>query len=471
MIISIISGSAYAEKFRVNVNYLVFHIPNDTVSYVEIQFLFLGDGLTYKLNSSQLYQATARVNIQFTNEKTAQVIDKQYNFFSNTYKDTSFTADNSMYNLVRIPLPIGSYRMKITTFDANDSIHAPLIHQNVVKVDFSREKVGISDIQAVSVLNPAEKESNFSKYGYDYMPYFSTFYPENINKLTYFVDIYNLDKEEGKEFYAVSYIAQNGDTMPCSPDFQKEKKLLNIDQYFLIQSFAIDSLPSGNYNLTVDIKDEEGVLYNRATLFFQRSNPLVIWTNTSRIDSLPFDTLKLYLDYIRPIASKEEQYFIDRVSPKDYEAIGDFFLNFWYKRNENNPQQEWYKYYKKVMQVNNNYSTLRFKGYKTDRGHYYLKYGPPNYIDYYPSDVNSFSFEIWTYYFFPATNQTHVYFVFYEKDLVTRDYRLLHSNAIGEIQNSQWKQILQLETDIEMPDDERLKKLDYEFNQREDYAY
>jgi len=36
---------------------------------------------------------------------------------------------------------------------------------------------------------------------------------------------------------------------------------------------------------------------------------------------------------------------------------------------------------------------------------------------------------------------------------------MLHSNAIGELQNPRWKQILQ--TDIEMPDDNQIRKDDY----------
>ena len=462
LIMSGISAFSYAEGFRVNVNYLVCHLPDDT-SYVEMQFFFLGDGLIYKLNADQRYQATVRVDIQLINEKTAQVIEKQYNFFSETYESAVFVG--SMYNLVRIFLPQGTYRMQLTASDANDSITAPLVYQDTVKVDFDREKVSMSDIQAVSVLSPAEKGSTFAKYGYDYIPYFSTFYPENITKLTYFVEIYNLDKEDAeKKFYAHSYIAQAGDTTPFSDDFQKEKKLHNMEQYFLIQSFPIDSLPSGNYDLVVDVKDEQGVHYSRSTLFFQRSNPSVVLANTARIDSLPFDTLKLYLEYIRPIATKEEHYFINRASPQDYQAVADFFQNFWYKRNNDNPQAAWFNYYKKVMQVNNNYTTLRFKGYKTDRGHYYLKYGPPNYIEYYPSEKNSYSFEIWSYYSFEPTGQTNVYFVFYEKDLVTKDFRLLHTNAVGELQNPQWKRILDIEDmdlPLSFPDDVQMRRNDY----------
>jgi hypothetical protein len=88
-----------------------------------------------------------------------------------------------------------------------------------------------------------------------------------------------------------------------------------------------------------------------------------------------------------------------------------------------------------------------------------LKFGPPNYIEYYPSEVNSYPFEIWSYYEFTATGQTNVYFVFYDQDLNTKDYRMLHSNVVGEIKNEKWKQILHIEyMDLNMPDDESLNR-------------
>jgi hypothetical protein len=61
--------------------------------------------------------------------------------------------------------------------------------------------------------------------------------------------------------------------------------------------------------------------------------------------------------------------------------------------------------------------------------------------------------------------------VFYEKDLVTKDYRLLHSNAIGELQNPRWKQTVG--ATIDMPDDEKMKRDDYTrgTNETDDYVY
>ena len=64
------------------------------------------------------------------------------------------------------------------------------------------------------------------------------------------------------------------------------------------------------------------------------------------------------------------------------------------------------------MQVNNNYSTLSYKGYKTDRGQCYLKYGPPSEIEYHNFDGNTYPYEIWYYNTVP-NGQVNVYFVFY----------------------------------------------------------
>lgn len=466
LIINFILISSSAESFRVNVNYLVFHIPNDT-SYVEVPFLF--QKMIYKLNSSGLYQATVRVDLQFKNVESEQEINRQYNFLSEGVKDSLAASTNSIYNLVRIPLPLGRYQIKISTFDKNDSLAKPLARIDTISVDFDREKISISDIQPITSLVPVEKASFYSKYGYDYMPYFSEFYAESITKLTFFAEVYNIDKANPeKTFHIVTYITKTGEYMPISPNFQKKEYADKEEQNIVIQSFSIDSLPSGNYNLVLEVKDEQGGLYARSSLFFQRSNPAVTWAAIARTDSLPLDTLKLYLNYIYPIATQEEKYFIDNVKYSKYQDIEGFFQNFWYKRNKTSPHEEWFKYYKMVMQVNNNYSTLSFKGYRTDRGHYYLKYGPPNYIEFHTSEINSFSYEIWYYYTFPATGQTNVYFVFYEKDLVTRDFRLLHSNATGELQEPRWKEILKLQTDINMPDDNRLKRDSYS---TDDYVY
>ena len=81
---------------------------------------------------------------------------------------------------------------------------------------------------------------------------------------------------------------------------------------------------------------------------------------------------------------------------------------------------------------------MRYKGYRTDRGQCYLKYGPPSDIEYHNFDGNTYPYEIWYYNSVP-NGQVNVYFVFYNLDRTTKDYRLLHSTVYGEAKFSDWE--------------------------------
>ncbi len=115
-----------------------------------------------------------------------------------------------------------------------------------------------------------------------------------------------------------------------------------------------------------------------------------------------------------------------------------FFLNFWRSRNNADPEAEWYDYKKEVAKVNNDYTTQVRKGYDTDRGRVYLKYGPPNIITESYDEPSAYPYEIWHYYTL-GENQRNKKFVFYTYDIVTNDFQLLHSDAIGELSNYRWQ--------------------------------
>jgi hypothetical protein len=89
-----------------------------------------------------------------------------------------------------------------------------------------------------------------------------------------------------------------------------------------------------------------------------------------------------------------------------------------------------------------NFKTPVKKGYQTDRGRIYLEYGPPNTRSERPSEPSTYPYEIWHYYTL-SNSQRNKKFVFYSPDMVTNDYFLLHSDAIGEIHNYRWQIDLQ----------------------------
>ena len=92
----------------------------------------------------------------------------------------------------------------------------------------------------------------------------------------------------------------------------------------------------------------------------------------------------------------------------------------------------------RVLVVDNAYKTQISKGYETDRGRVYLKYGPPNIISESYNEPSSYPYEIWHYYEL-GNNQRNKKFVFYSTDMLTNSFKLLHSDAIGEIQNYKWQ--------------------------------
>jgi len=98
---------------------------------------------------------------------------------------------------------------------------------------------------------------------------------------------------------------------------------------------------------------------------------------------------------------------------------------------------EWKKYFELVKTVNKQFATGIKKGYESDRGRIYLKYGKPNTRMQIKSEPSSYPYEIWHYY--RAANYSNIKFVFYSPDVVTNDYPLLHSNLRGEMNNPQWK--------------------------------
>lgn len=90
-----------------------------------------------------------------------------------------------------------------------------------------------------------------------------------------------------------------------------------------------------------------------------------------------------------------------------------------------------------VMKVNNSYAALNKMGYETDRGRVYLQYGPPSTTSEVHDDPESYPYEIWHYY--KIANQTNRKFVFYCPDIISRNFKILHSDANGEINNPKWE--------------------------------
>ncbi len=435
-------SSLFAQDIKATINYLLFSVPKET-NYIELQCLIIGNSIRYVPVNDLSYQGRVNLTIALSStEMEEQFIERRYSFITNVYPDSISATKDNIYNLLRIPIANGEYTMKITIIDSNNTASTPLIYEQKLIIDYQENTVSISDIQLISNLTFADNNSVFTKHNIDFIPYFSFFYPENISKLIFMTEIYNTDyfKCAQDSFVYRCYISNAENISPLSNKYLRERKCKKTDLYVILHTFDIDSLPSGNYNLNIDIFSSNDSLLTSKNLFFQRSNPdmdterneLVL--NTEKVS---LDTLLLYLDYIYVIADDKEKELIRNAKKYTYDELDAFFAVFWTKRRSDNPLQAWYDYYKNVMIVNNSYSSNTIKGYRTDKGYVFLKYGSPSEIEKYPFTQEYYPYEIW--YYYATANQNNVYFIFYSRDLVTNLYELIHSTARDEIYDPRWK--------------------------------
>jgi len=117
-----------------------------------------------------------------------------------------------------------------------------------------------------------------------------------------------------------------------------------------------------------------------------------------------------------------------------------YFLNFWVDRNTLDPQMEWVEYLSRVNKANISFKAITIEGYRTDRGRVFLQYGQPNVISDHHFEPAAYPYEIWHYY--RLGDQQNKKFVFYAHDVVTNDFQLIHSDAVGELNNYRWETII-----------------------------
>ena len=98
---------------------------------------------------------------------------------------------------------------------------------------------------------------------------------------------------------------------------------------------------------------------------------------------------------------------------------------------------QWSDYQQEVTKTLSLFSSRITPGYETERGRVYLQYGPPNTRTVIDNEPSAYPYEVWWYY--QIKGQRNVRFVFYNPDMVTNDYSLLHSDAFGENSDPQWR--------------------------------
>ena len=381
----------------------------------------------------------------------------------------------------RIPLKPGEYLLEVTIDDLKDSTDFvgkvsqqitieknrtanleavpsdSLAVKTPISKPFYRTQYTISGIQLVESYSKTTEPNILTKAGFDLIPFTSDFYPEEKTDITFYAEVYSTYGREivpGSKFLIDMYV-ESADDGRVIQGLRKFVKREDAKVTPVLQRFPIENLPTGNYNLVVEVKDDKNRVMDRKFMFFQRFNEIemdecVVERSGDQKDFYgswvtqyqDLDLLREYVRSLHPISSQEEIAQVNtRMNFRDRNMMQEFLFYFWKVRNPTNPEGAWLNYWKEVEKVNATYSTNLNKGYDTDRGRVYLQYGAPNTISPSYFEPNTYPYEIWHYYVLkdPSNaDQSNRKFIFANIDQGTKDFELIHSDAKNEITNARW---------------------------------
>ena len=427
-----------------SVSYATFKSPRQ--NYVEVYLYISGRSVSFEALADSLSQAQVEVIILFKQNGTIIKGDK--------YALTSPLVEQPIdfVDLKRYALENGTYEMAVAIHDLKKEDNSKEFQTEFI-IDYSSEGVQQSSLQLLSAFQRATEEENiFVKNGIQMQPLPFNFYGRHASSLIFYNEIYNTDQAVGEDFLVSYSIERENNDKPELVMAGHKRQQAQPIVPLLIQ-MDISKVASGNYYLVVDVRNRSKELLSRKKLFFQRSNPFFEQEKLEMLSDVNIEE-----EFVNKLSPKQLEYSLRALTPKippsDAEMVNTmmrarnhegqrlYLFSFWAKESPNNPEFAYKKYMEVASAIDVKFNSgFRF-GFESDRGFIYLKYGQPDDIESRNMEPSAPPYEVWTYYEFPSTNQNNVKFVFYNPSLAPGDYQLLHSTAIGELNNPQWQRQL-----------------------------
>lgn len=461
--------------------YSTFYLVGEDRPYMETYLQVDAWTVAFEEQPMGGYRGTVEVAL-VVKQQDSVCYAKKYDLNSPLVADIK-DIDFSFLDVQRFALSNGLYDIELSVRDKHTEAE-PAVVQERLAINYDQQHPTLSSVQPMAGVTPTQGEGSIlSRGGYEMEPYVSDFYPEQVEQINFYYEVYNIDQEVGQQpFLAMAYLeqAESGAKIEDAQVVARKQSARMVPVYGGID---IRELPSGNYNLVIELRnrDNQMMLYRRVP--FYRSNPKVKgeevsdFANTFAGKYTDEEQLNTYLDALYPIASEMEKDAVAQIIKRQgIEEKQAFLYRFWTVRNGLNAEGEWLKYKERVDYVQAHFTYPLTPGIHTDFGRVYLQYGPPDFIRdeknyvsanrigttneeayntmYLGEDhrvdemgagnsqghVHYLPYQLWRYNKLDTDDPNRV-FLFWDEHR-SGYYRLLNSNARGEVQEMGWERRL-----------------------------
>ncbi len=436
----VIQSLSFAENnLTFDYDYAIFRDEGAKV-YLELYYSFTPQELVFKKSSSG-FEASGKLQLDIINKNTNKpVVVKEFRI-PVTLSDTSGSnKDFRLTGQINIVLDSGTYVLKMNASDLNDDTKINNAEEEVVLKSFPSDKLSLSTIElSTDIVKSADENNIFYKNTLEVTPNPSNLFGNNLSKLFYYIELYNLNAQElGNSYTITTAIAnQDGTEIKANP----KKYELKSDSKVEFGSIDITGLPSNRYILYVKISDNNDKELLRAFKYFYIFN-----TDTTHDMQNLTDIENEYLLSEYPKLTEKQVdnefkkaiYIMSDQQKEKYESLKSidekrmYMFKYWKGISQYLTKKE---YFSRLDFANTNFKSDFREGWKTDRGRVYALYGKYDEIERFPYEGSTRAYEIWTY----NKVQGGAIFVFVDNSTGFGDYVLVHSTAQNEIRDDNWK--------------------------------
>jgi GWxTD domain-containing protein len=422
----------------------------DYQNYVEIQMLIQTNSLKFKPQKSKLFEGGVQCHI----------ILKKGNFiFKNDVFNIKSTAADSLHHVEpelihfeKYLVESGQYECQLVMTDINDSSNKSSTR---FYFESSIPKSEIVFSQPFFYKNAQNQLPSVLRQGKYIVPYPNDFFYKELDTIRVYAELYHTNPILMDSTLLLRYfikdIVRNEELLEYGG--MSKIKTSNIIPIFL--NIPVTTLPPGTYEVVIEARNKQFQFLESASIAFKRTLPILVQKKEVDQGKLPDFVNKMSISEVRnnirnilPIMNQTDRNLALPLTDLKYNdtfRLKPYFAQYWIERNPSDPYLGWIEYEKKLDEVNRLFSCPKQNGIDTDRGRVYLQYGPPNQRTERKSDPVALPYEIWWYYTLEdqqnlgTVRQRNAKFLFCNKEVSNCDYQLIHSTAMGELNNPQWK--------------------------------
>jgi GWxTD domain-containing protein len=393
--------------------------------------------LPYDEVAAELYRTQLELSVAaFQGEKLVQKNAVK----ASAIDSASTRGSGQLIMLVRLILPPEKYRAVLTLKSLGRKDFQLETERPLTVRAFSETQPTMSDIcVGAQAFRSTMKKSMFYKNGYEFVPNPSALFGTGFDTAVFYAEFYNLNHlpKDGK-FFQRSFLMRSGQMLAGTERLYAREPTSETVVVF-IERVPIGKLASGGYEFHLQLVDSamKPVLAQSKKFFI--FNPTVkvnapAVTSDENFSWLTEEEAKEMRTQVTALMTPEEIKVYDTL--RTLRDKQQFFQQFWAVRGGASARRE---FMNKVAEADRLYASRVRRGYETDRGRVFLKYGKPTQVESVAGSQQSRPYEIWTY--LNSENQIEAIFVFIDRGSFG-SYELVHSTAPGEPQNPNWRTFL-----------------------------